>query len=1227
VAEPTTFDSATELKASIPSTQTTAGAELPVVVVNGTVSSSNTPALNLEVDNPSPVISSLNPAAVTAGAGDTIVTITGTGFLSSSAVQVNGSTRPAIFVSTTQLTATLAAADLAAAGDAAIVVVNPSPGGGPSAPVSLAINTPPVNEPVPTLTYLQPMGAPIGSPVEVTLNGSGFTAESVVQWNGASLATSYTSATVLTAVVPASLLNLPGNSLVTVINPGPAGGTTASLPFTGFIGIPTNAMTSNPANGLLYVSVPSSAGAPYGNSVVPIDPATGAVGKPIYVGSEPDKLAISSDGQTLWVGLDAASAIQQVNLATATLGMQIPLKDDTGVYAYPPVVHSIAVLPGTSNSIAASVTTNNGLYLDYLAIYDSGVARANTGSIQVLGTVPAIFVNPNVPEIYVTSQIAGYAVFSYNASGVTLIAGNVTSVGPGSVYGQELQIDNGRAYLDSGQVLDAEKTTLLGTFYTAANTPAAGPMFSESSTGRYFALVSVPPNQNAPADGYQIRAFDESSFNPIANSTIPVGGVGAGYKYGAGDSSETTSNGYNTNDTLVRWGSNGIAFRAPNGVFSFRSNAIEDLSTVDADLGLSLAAAGTATTGVNTSVTASITNNGPALSTGVVFSVALSGQATIVSASPSQGSCTQSAPVTCNLGSLANGAKATVTIAVQPMAPETLVLNAQINGSETDPAPPNNTAGASIAVSGAALNPTPALTAISPNAVQAGSAELSLTITGNGFTSDSTVTWSGTPLTTAYTSPSQLTAQVPASLLTGLGWAAVSVTTPSPGGGSTISLPFSIYSVVSLSANHILFDPYSRLLYATIAPGSSQPTGNSLVTVDPATGKVGSPIPLGSQPDKMALSDDCQVLYINEDGSGSVGRFNMLTGALDFSVAVGPGSADFELLRDLAVMPGNENTIAVDLGLSLGQQLYDIDPVQKTATARGSSTGTYTGSSLQFLNQSTLLSFDVDTTGATFNEYPVTSTGLSHPYTDQFTLNSFSSFKLRNGIAFANAGGVADPSATPPQSLGVFLPLTPITSAFSYYQTGEQIVEAEPALNRVFFAAYPFPLVPPSPAPPFGLVAYDEATYLPSATVPLSALNATATDTNGSSEPVSYIDLVRWGQDGLALLTSAGQIAILRGPFVVPQLLAQNPAATLSAATPASVTHGSGNLLLTLTGTGFVPGAATNWNGNYRTTTFVDSGHLTVAIPASDLATAGYGTITVANPGAAISAPLTFTIN
>src|SRR5206468_13060195 len=106
----------------------------------------------------------------------------------------------------------------------------------------------------------------------------------------------------------------------------------------------------------------------------------------------------------------------------------------------------------------------------------------------------------------------------------------------------------------------------------------------------------------------------------------------------------------------------------------------------------------------------------------------------------------------------------------------------------------------------------------------------------------------------------------------------------------------------------------------------------------------------------------------------------------------------------------------------------------------------------------------------------------------------------------------------------------------------------------------------------------------------------------------------------LALLTSTGHIYLVRGPFVVPQLLNSNSAAVISSAS--TLTHGSGNTLLRITGSNFVPGVTVTWNGSYRTTTITDSTHLTVAIPASDLNAAGTATLVATNPGATPSSNL-----
>jgi hypothetical protein len=128
---------------------------------------------------------------------------------------------------------------------------------------------------------------------------------------------------------------------------------------------------------------------------------------------------------------------------------------------------------------------------------------------------------------------------------------------------------------------------------------------------------------------------------------------------------------------------------------------------------------------------------------------------------------------------------------------------------------------------------------------------------------------------------------------------------------------------------------------------------------------------------------------------------------------------------------------------------------------------------------------------------------------------------------------------------------------------------------------------------------------------------------------------LRFGQDGLALLSydsigvipAVAQLLLLRGPFIAPQELVTSTAASLSSSSAATIAHGSGNTILTLTGSNFLPGVEVTWNGSYRTTTIVDSTHVAVAIPASDLASAGTATVVATNPGAPASNALQVTIN
>ena len=77
---------------------------------------------------------------------------------------------------------------------------------------------------------------------------------------------------------------------------------------------------------------------------------------------------------------------------------------------------------------------------------------------------------------------------------------------------------------------------------------------------------------------------------------------------------------------------------------------------------------------------------------------------------------------------------------------------------------------------------------------------------------------------------------------------------------------------------------------------------------------------------------------------------------------------------------------------------------------------------------------------------------------------------------------------------------------------------------------------------------------------------------------------------------------------------------------PGSAAAGGPAFTLTVNGSNFVSGSVVRWNGANRTTTFVSATQLTAAIPATDIAAGGTASVTVQNPGGAISNALTFTI-
>jgi len=1279
----TTYVSGTSLQATIPASAIAADGTVKVTVTNPTPGGGTSQVQNYTITVPTPAVTSLSPQSVPQGL-PAVITITGTGFEANSVAQWKGSSRTTTFVNATTLQVALTAADVQDYGTGQISVANPglpattpldlvilantptitsiSPnsiavyasnvpqqifisGSGFSAnatvqangqlvpvvsqtPTSIIVSlaasyfaqkgtisivvsnpgSPVVSSNSATLTVtaptvvplsVSPNSAPAGS-ADTTINvsGSGFYQDSVVNWNNTPLVTTYVSSTNLTAVIPASFLAGFVQANISVATPENSGPAPLPQPFDTFLELPVNDIVYNAKDGFIYVSIPGYAGGNLGNSIAAIDPITGVLQKTIFVGSEPNRLAISDDDTQLFVGLDGTGAVRQVDLTAGTASEQFSLGGGSGVYNPPFTAVSLAVVPGQPNSVAVYGT--NGV----VTIFDSGVARPNSSSgLQTYfdSNIGALAFGSSASTLYVTSNAIGGYLYKLTVDSTGITGSTQLTTG---TAGNTMQYDNGRLYIPSGIVLDANTGSQLGQFSTtstSSTTPiaAAGPIVSDSTLNRAWVVPSA-----FFSNGDQLLSFDENTFNPV--DSIPVTGIGS-----------TTSNGISSPADLIRWGQNGLAFHTTNQLYVIQGAIVKDVTTSPADLAVTVQAPATETTGTTLTYTMQVQNLGPNAAQGVTLQAILPQPVIFGTINTTQGSCNGPGTVYCDLGSIASGSSATVTVTVTPTVSGTVAITANVSSVSYDPVAANNQASATTSVSGSLFSAPPVITQLSPALIQSGSNSFTLTVDGEGFSQASTVLWNGQALPTTLISTGQLTASVDASLVKQLGWSPISVSTGAPGGGQSGVLPFSIYQVLDVPANAITFDPFTQKLYAVLPSTSANLSGNSVVAIDPVTGSVGNPVQVGSEPNLLSETSDGNYLYIGLSGAKSLGRFNLLNQSLDLTVPL-PTNASYTsgnaAAQAIATVPGSDTSLAVEIDSFDGIGIFDISG--STGTFRAKSGFGYSGDNPVFADATHFYAFDAATTGAEFYRYSVDANGAE--LIDGTTLNGFGGFggklAVDGGLVYGSAGGIINPATTPPSQVAV-LPLgqgpggsgligggvIPYASESKSFNIG--VNAAGTALSFIDrFDTQHFTL--------------EQQIQLPSSNI-------------------SNVAGTRWAQDGLAYIVpntnpsssqQAPQIFLLRGPFVLPAEAVGNPAPTLNSTDHNTITAGSGNLYLTVNGSGFLPGSTVFWNSSPRTTNYVDNAHLTVAIPASDIQAGAAVTLSSQNPGSGTSNTITINV-
>jgi hypothetical protein len=470
-------------------------------------------------------------------------------------------------------------------------------------------------------------------------------------------------------------------------------------------------------------------------------------------------------------------------------------------------------------------------------------------------------------------------------------------------------------------------------------------------------------------------------------------------------------------------------------------------------------------------------------------------------------------------------------------------------------------------------------------------------------------------VTTTYVSGNQLTASVPAENLVTAGAVSVTVVNPAPGGGTSTVVVFTI-GTQRFQSNHItsldinvagmVWDASRGRIYAAL-PGTSA-NGNSVVAIDPLTGTAATPIPVGSDPNLLALSADASHLWVSLDGENAIQRLALPALTPDLKINLPPGWHGPQIALSMQAAPVSPDTLAVLLGdygiLSPdtgGVAIYD-GTVQRPTTIPG------TDPDMTWLqwgaDDSTLYGQNGADSGDNFYVMNVDASGvrMGRDYGHIFGVYyGQSHYDRSTRRAYSEDGRVFEPSTG---TLAGALNLRNFTERYACLP--------DPMGPIVFCLARDTDQVTASRG--LTVRAFDKNTFrlLGNLRIP---------DVTGWPR-----NLIRWGRAGVAFNTmpvnggDVGTLYFIDGGFInssaEPDFTSGQSLQLLpvfTAIAPESATVGSPDLVLTVSGSEFQPIATVYWNYQPLVTTYRSSTELQAAVPASLLVRESSPTVYVAN--------------
>jgi Bacterial Ig-like domain (group 3)/Calx-beta domain len=968
------------------------------------------------------------------------------------------------------------------------------------------------------------------------------------------------------------------------------------------ISLATKDIVYDPVGQRIYASIPSSAA--NGNSLTQIDPFAGTIGTSVFIGSEPGRLAISTNSQYIYASLDGAAAVRRFDVTSQTAGLQFALGSDS--FFGPLYVGDLEVLPGQPDSIAVSRRYQNVSPSHAgVAIYDNGVPRSVTTPTHTGSTF--IEFSSSASTLYgynAETTDFGLRKMTVSSSGVNVVSTNSNLI---SGFGVDIRFAGGLIYSTTGRVINPETATQVGSF---AGIGFGSLVVPDPTANRVYFLTG------SGSSTLTLKAFDSTTFLQTGSLSIP--GVSG------------------SPGSFIKWANDGLAFRTSgNQIFLLSTSDIVPVTATATPTPAQLANGVTrlslptndlvydqGTQKVYASIPSSAGTFGNSLTpidpqTGQMGTPVFIGSEPRKLALSDNGQyiytglegaasirrfdvASQSPGLQFAVGiSQFNGPMYAEDMAVLPGIPNSVAVSRRNvgfsprhegvgvydDGVVRSVTTPSHTGSNVIEFSSSAAT----LYGYNNETTEFGFRKMTVSASGLSVASTASSVISGFGVDIRYdngriyTTSGRVLDPESGSLLglfngasglvvpdatagriyylTGLGSSTLTLKVYDPntftqtgtlditgvtgtpvsfiksganllafGTGSEVNfVPISAISPIlptpfpspaqvasgiiqlPLAANDLVYDPNTQKVYASI-PSSAGSFGNSLAPIDPVTGVMTTPIFLGSEPRKLAISSNNQFIYAGLDGIGAVRRFDLTsqTAGLQFSLGNGAFTGP-RYVDDMAVLPGNPNAVAIARRNGGFSPRHEGVGVYDDGVVRSVTTPVHTGSNVIEFSSSaaTLYGLNNETSEFGFRKMLVSASGVSVISTLTTAISGSGDIKYDNGNIYASNGRAINPETG--STLGTFS----VVNSLAFVP--------DASVGRIYFVT--------GSGSSTALQVFDQKTFLP-----VGSLNIP--NVNGNP-----LRLIRWGTNGLAFNTSGNQVYFIQDSSLVPPA-SVNPSST-----------------------------------------------------------------------------------